>query len=251
MRESDPLLQLSDIPAALSLLSRWPLRASNAALSRGAQTAWCWPLVGLALAGLAALLAIISQAIGIKPEIAALLALALMILQTGALHEDGLADVADGFWGGTTAARRLEIMKDSATGSYGTIALILSLGLRGAALVALADHLAIALFVSAALSRAAMPAMMRALPNARQTGLSAQTGRPAPAVLFTALMLAALFTVLLTGWAALWLLPVAALVTLACCALARAKIGGQTGDTIGATQQVIEITSLIALTALL
>ncbi|WP_457772913.1 adenosylcobinamide-GDP ribazoletransferase [Phycobium rhodophyticola] len=208
-------------------------------------------LVGLALAGLATLLALSAQAIGIKPEIAALLALALMVIQTGALHEDGLADVADGFWGGTTPARRLEIMKDSAIGSYGTLALILSLGLRGAALVALADHLAVALFTAAALSRAAMPAVMCALPNARSNGLSAHTGRPSAATLLIALAIATLATILLTGWSALWLLPIAALTTLACAKIAQAKIGGQTGDTLGATQQITEIATLLALSALL
>lgn len=251
MRASDPLLQVEDIPAALSLLSRWPLRVSPTALSRGAATAWCWPLAGLALAGLAIFFATIAQTLGIKPEIAALLALTLMIVQTGALHEDGLADVADGMWGGTTPARRLEIMKDSAIGSYGTLALILSLALRGAALMALADHLAVALFTAAALSRAAMPAMMAALPHARPDGLSAHTGRPSAATLATALALAALATILLTGWAAPWLLAIAALTTLACMKIACHKIGGQTGDTLGATQQVTEITTLLALTALL
>lgn len=251
MRENDRLLYLSDFPAALSLLSRWPLRASMASLSRGAQTAWCWPLVGLVLAGLAALLAVIAQALGVPPAIAALLALSLMVLQTGALHEDGLADVADGFWGGATPARRLEIMKDSAIGSYGTLALILSLGLRGAALISLTDHLAIALLTSAILSRGAMVAIMHALPPARPNGLSAQTGRPSLETVLIALGLSAVLTLLLIGWSAFWLLLITGLAGVFVAKIALAKINGQTGDVLGASQQIIEIAMLISLTCLL
>lgn len=251
MRESDPLLHADDFAAALVLLSRWPLRVSRYAMARGARTAWCWPLVGLVLASLATLLAISLQSIGINAEITALLALALLIIMTGALHEDGLADVADGFWGGFERSRRLEIMKDSHIGSYGVLALILSLGLRGGALIALTDHLAIALLTSAVLSRAAMAYVMGSLPNARDSGLSAETGRPGRKPVQIALLIAAIVALLLVGWPVIWLLLTVAFVTWACARLADTKIGGQTGDVLGATQQMTEIASLIALTALL
>ncbi len=251
MRESDRPFCPDDIRAALALLSRVPLRVSPHAMARGARSAWCWPVVGLILASFATLLAVFLQAIGIKQEISALLALALLVVMTGALHEDGLADVADGFWGGFDRARRLDIMKDSHIGSYGVLALILSLGLRGAALIALADHLAVALLASAALSRAAMAHVMHKLPNARTTGLSAQTGRPPRQAVRIALLIAVGVVVLLTGWGAVWILLAAIAATYACARIAQAKIAGQTGDVLGATQQITEISTLLALSALL
>ena len=251
MSESDHLICRHDLSAALALLSRWPLRPCPAAMTRGARAAWAWPLVGLMLASLSILLAFITQAVGIKGEISALLALALLIVMTGALHEDGLADVADGFWGGFTRDRRLEIMRDSHIGSYGVLALTGSVGLRAATLVLLADHLAIALLVSASLSRAAMAWVMAGLPHARSDGLSVHTGRPGHRTVALALGLAALVTLPLLGSSALWVLAVAILATLACRSIARAKIGGQTGDVLGATQQITEIATLLTLSALL
>ena len=103
-----------DAIAALGLLTRLPLpgRASH----RGAEAAWAWPLAGLTVALLAAVLVGIGGWIGLPVTLCAGLLIVAMVVMTGALHEDGLADVADGFWGGFTTERRLEIMKDSRTG---------------------------------------------------------------------------------------------------------------------------------------
>ncbi|MEZ5713914.1 MAG: adenosylcobinamide-GDP ribazoletransferase [Paracoccaceae bacterium] len=251
MPESDRTVQSSDLAAALVLLSRLPLRVSAASLSRGARTAWSWPLAGLILALLAWALARIAQAVGVPSEISALLALATLVIATGALHEDGLADVADGFWGGFDRARRLEIMRDSRIGSYGVLALVLGLALRGAGLIALVDHLFVALLVPAALSRAAMAYVMQELPPARPDGLSRATGRPGAPALQLALALAGLAALILAGWAGLWALIATAAACVACANIALAKIGGQTGDTLGATQQITEIAALIALSAAL
>ena len=99
---------------------------------------------------------------------------------TGALHEDGLADVADGFGGGRDKMAKLAIMRDSRLGSYGVLALIFSVGLRWSALVALADPLAVglALMSAGALSRAAVPAVYGWLDPARVDGLAAGLGGP-------------------------------------------------------------------------
>lgn len=250
MRENGPLAQLRDLPVALSLLSRLPVAPDQAAYARTAQGAWAWPLVGLVLAGLAGFVAIAAQAIGIASEISALLGLATLVIVTGAMHEDGLADTADGFWGGFDRARRLEIMHDSRIGTYGVIALVLSLGLRATALISLGVFMVPAMLAAAALSRAAMAATMAALPNARPDGLSHGTGRPGPAPVALATALAILAALLLTGWAALGAALAVALAALACARLARGKIGGQTGDTLGATQQITEIAALLAFAAL-
>lgn len=249
MPENDPVARPADIAVALSLLTRLPLRLSEADYARGARTAWAWPLVGLLVAGLAGAVALFIGWLGLTPEITALFALAVMLVLTGAMHEDGLADCVDGFWGGHDRAGRLDIMKDSRIGAYGVLALIVSLGLRWAALVALAraDLLVSALLVSACLSRAAMPAMMQALPNARGTGLSHQTGRPgAPAVRIAAGLALAL-AILLFGWTGIWAALWVAVAAFAAARLALAKIGGQTGDVLGATQQITEIVTLLVL----
>ena len=242
-----------DIAAGFALLTRLPLRASDAALRRGAAAAWSWPLVGAVLGGVAGALAMVLLALGLAAPLVAGLCLAALVVMTGALHEDGLADTADGFWGGWTAERRLEIMKDSHIGSYGVIALILSLGLRWVALSALvAGGMAVpALIAVGALSRGVMPALMQALPPAREGGLSRSVG----AVSFDTAVLggavAAILALLALGLLALPVIAGVALSAWGMAALARHKIGGQTGDVLGAAQQMAEIGALLVIVTLM
>lgn len=216
------------------------------------------PLAGLILALPAALVLAVGWWIGLGPFLAATLAVAVMVLATGALHEDGLADVADGFGGGATLERRLEIMRDSRIGAYGGAALVLALALRIGALATLLDRTgyaaATALILVAALSRLAALAPMVLLPPARPGGLSASVGRPNRASLWVALAIGlavALAGVILglplRGVALM--IPCAGLAALALTRLARHMIGGQTGDVIGACQQIAEIAALLALVA--
>ncbi|SDN02336.1 cobalamin-5'-phosphate synthase [Methylobacterium phyllostachyos] len=216
------------------------------------------PLAGLILALPAALALVAAWWIGLGPFLAATLALAILVMATGALHEDGLADVADGFGGGGTRERRLEIMRDSRIGAYGGAALVLALALRIGALATLLDRTgaaaATALILAAALSRVAALAPMVLLEPARTGGLSASVGRPDRMSLATALglgvalALAACLLGLPFGGVALMIVG-AGLAALGMTALARGKIGGQTGDVIGACQQVAEIAALLALVA--
>ncbi len=139
--------------------------------------------MGLALGAAAAALASALLALGVPPGPVAAATLAALALMTGAIHEDGLADTADGLLGGRTPDRRLEIMKDSRIGSFGALALMLVALASWSALAGLmaqGQHWP-ALLAAAALSRAPMAVLMAALPPARVTGLSAATGRPAPA----------------------------------------------------------------------
>lgn len=240
-----------DIALSLVLLTRLPVpNLPKAAFARQAQATWAFPLVGLAVALPACCLAWGLLALGLPAQVAAGGCLGLQILLTGAMHEDGLADSADGLWGGFAQDRRLEIMKDSHIGAYGVIALILGLGLRwslSAALLAAGQLWS--LVALAMLSRAVMPCLMASLPNARGSGLSEQVGRPnpAPAVLGAVLALGAGFA--FTG-APIWIMGfTAALTAVAVAQIAKAKIGGQTGDILGASQQLAEITCAIALLA--
>ena len=251
-QNDSPLARPGDIVAGFVLLTRLPVRAYETALARGAAAAWAWPVVGAVLGGIAGLAALVVMALGLPAPLAAGLCLGLMTMMTGAMHEDGLSDTVDGLWGGRTRERRLEIMKDSHIGSYGVIARILSLGLRWLALSTLfAAGLALPVLIAAgALSRAAMPALMHALPPARDGGLSRSVGR----VPFdTAVLAAAVATVLALLALGLVALPLVLAVTAAAWgigALARAKIGGQTGDILGAAQQMAEVSLLLVLASL-
>ncbi|WP_371223071.1 adenosylcobinamide-GDP ribazoletransferase [Roseovarius sp. 2305UL8-3] len=241
-----------DVLIALTLLSRLPL-PEDQAWDRQAKAAWAYPLVGVVLGGLAALAGLLAMALGLPAPMMALITLTVLIVLSGGMHEDGLADTADGFWGGWTRERRLEIMKDSHIGSYGVIALILSLAARWACLWLLWDSgaaLAVpAVLASAVVSRAAMPAVMTALPHARATGLSHQVGKVSGVTAWLGGGLAALLAVSLLGGSAIWAMIWGALVVFGLAMLARRKICGQTGDVLGASQQLAEITLLVCLSA--
>lgn len=241
---------LTEAATALALLTRLPFVARRADFERGAAAVWAYPLAGLAAALIAGGLATLALALGLPAALAALASLAALVVTTGAMHEDGLADTADGFWGGWEPARRLEIMRDSHIGSYGVIALVLSLAARWAALTALfaAGAVFAPLIAAAMVSRAAMPAMMAFLPHARRDGLSHAQGRARGerAAVAGAIGLAA---ALLCG--ALGAALVAALAALMVMQIARAKINGHTGDTLGAVQQIGEIAVLMTLCAAL
>ena len=243
-KDDAKLIAPVDLPAALGLLTRLPVRVdTDAAVARGAASAWAYPLVGAMLGTGAAVLATLGGAIGLPAQLTAGLLLAYSIILTGAMHEDGLADSADGLWGGWDKARRLEIMKDSHIGVYGVCAIALSLILRWAALVEIVQmgaYWAVLIAVSA-LSRVGMVLLMAQMPNARGGGLSQSVGRPSVQTMWVAVGVAAILAVVCG-------LPIAILTasaaTLACGLIARTKIGGQTGDILGATQQMNEIALL-------
>lgn len=250
----EPLAAPVDFPAALGLLTRLPVRVDiSQATARGARAAWAWPLAGVVVAGLAAILAWVALRLGLPVAVAAGLGLAAQVAATGAMHEDGLADSLDGLWGGETPARRLGIMKDSHIGSYGVLALVLSLGLRWSAIAALiaAPGWGAALIAVAATSRAAMAALAAALPFARPDGLSARVGRPERGTVALGLGVAAVLALVLVGRAAVPVAIVTALVLALWGAVAQARIGGQTGDILGAGQQLAEIAGLLTLAALI
>lgn len=216
------------------------------------------PLAGLLLGLPSGLMLLGAWALGLGPFLAATLAVATGALVTGALHEDGLADVADGFGGGNTRERCLEIMRDSRIGAYGGVALVLSLALRIGALATLLDrtgaYAALALLLAAAISRTAALAPMVLLDSARPGGASAAVGRPTERTFFVAMGLSLGLAVLALGLGlpaggVVLMLGCSALATGAVTALARRKIGGQTGDVVGACQQVAEVAGLIGLVA--
>ena len=245
--------RLAEAQVALILLTRLPAGRLPDPPPAIAASVWAFPLAGLAAGGLAAAALVGVAMAGMPVALAAGLALGLQIVLTGALHEDGLADLADGFWGGATPERRLEIMRDSRIGSYGVLALILSVGLRWVALAYLAEIdpvlAGIALLCAAMTSRALPAVMLAALPPARSDGLGRAAGRARFGPALVAVLLAAFPALLLP--AVLWAMALQAALGVALARLALRRIGGQTGDVLGAAQQVAEIAALVLLASCL
>ncbi|RZI64693.1 MAG: adenosylcobinamide-GDP ribazoletransferase [Variovorax sp.] len=193
------------------------------------------------------------------PLVAAVLCTVVTVLVTGAFHEDGLADVADGLGGTSNRERALEIMRDSRIGAFGAIALVLALGLKFALLAALAGQGAwvacVALLAAHVLSRLVPLAVMRALPYVGAEGGKAKP--MADAVSGSAVGIGVLWSLpavallALAGGAAngLAALLAAALVGVVMVRLLRRRLGGFTGDGLGATQQLSELAIYLALAA--
>ncbi|MEM6565936.1 MAG: adenosylcobinamide-GDP ribazoletransferase [Pseudomonadota bacterium] len=241
-----------DVLVALNLLTRLPMpHLPQETFINSARAAWAYPVAGCLTALVAGGAGHSLYLLGLPPSLCAGVVLALLMVITGAMHEDGLADTADGFWGGYTRERRLEIMKDSQIGAFGTLALIVIAGLRWICYAALLPVGLVPLITVAVVSRAMMPVVMHILPHARPNGLSQSTGRPGLAALATSLALGLAAALLCAGLAGV-LVIIAALAAAGCVMLlANRKIGGQTGDVLGATQQLAEVVSLTALVAVL
>ncbi len=246
-------ISMWDIPVALVLLTRLPLpRLPKDAFARQSRATWAFPVVGIIVGVLACGIAWIAIWAQLPAFAVAGLIVAALIITTGAMHEDGLADTVDGLWGGFTAERRLEIMKDSHIGTYGVLVLLLSQLLRVTAIAALVGaELMTGVLAACVFSRALMPALMNMLENARHSGLSHSVGAPPVSAVLIGLMLAAVLALGLLGGLALVPMLFAMIACGIVAQIAKAKIRGQTGDILGATQQVCEITFLLALIALI
>jgi adenosylcobinamide-GDP ribazoletransferase len=250
---------VTETARAVSFLSRFPVpdryfTGHDGSLRR---TVAAFPLAGLLIALPAALTTGLLSLSGAAPVLVALLALSLQVLLTGALHEDGLSDTADGLGGGRSREKALAIMKDSRIGTYGALALILSIALRAASLAILVETLsawssALAFLAAAIFSRTLMVWHWSSLPSARTDGVAASAGTPDADATRVALLLGTGLTAVL-GLVALpfhaWF--AAGVLAAGCVALftrhVRRRLDGHTGDTIGASQQLCEIGFLLAL----
>ncbi len=220
-----------------------------------------FPLVGAFVGAWAA--AVLWTALQVWPApVAATLSLVATVWLTGAFHEDGLADTCDGLGGAVSRERALEIMKDSRIGSYGAVALVLALGLKITVVAALANQpasAAAALLWLHAVSRAAPVALVWRLAYAGDAEHA--KAKPLATQIHAAGMVVALGWVTLLGAGLLALAPVIAptlpaalgaaavasvLATGLCARWLRRRLGGFTGDTLGATQQIVELAGLLA-----
>jgi len=237
-----------DLSAAFGLLTRIPVPQIEH--PRGvAASAWAWPLIGALLGLIAALVAALLLQTGLPAIISAILVTGLLLMMTGALHEDGLADCADGLPYGGTAAERIRIMRDSRIGAYGTLALILVIVLRIVCIEAilLTSSAVASLVITGAFSRGAMAVAMALISPATPEGLSSSCGQPTPAacMIITGSVLGLVLLLAGPTWLAplaLSLLPIAGF-----CLYAHRRIGGQTGDVLGAVQILTELACLLSI----
>lgn len=237
---------------ALTFFSRIPAPAwvkfSSAQLNHASRY---FPLVGLLIGLIAAALYAVFSLL-FPSTIAVLLSTGCTVLLTGGFHEDGLADVCDGFGGGWSTEQTLHIMKDSRLGSYGALGLVLVLGLKLATLASLASlgDILLALLVGHTLSRFVAASLIHTDSYVQLDELSkvrplAQRMSQTELLIAAAPALACLF--LLPGHSALAIIVTLLLVRLYLCRLFRRRLGGYTGDCLGATQQLSEVAIYLAL----
>jgi adenosylcobinamide-GDP ribazoletransferase len=244
---------------ALRFMTIVPVPSSDAAIAPDwlSLCAKYFPVVGIGIGLASAVVMLLADRIW-SPAIASLLAVATSIAVTGALHEDGLADTADGLGGGSSVEKRLAIMKDSRIGTYGTLALAFSLSLRVTALADMPLWTAAAALISAhAAARVTPVFVMNALPYAGDTAamkvsysdapVSAHDQRFALVVVLCALLPLAFVSILSVISGLLLGATLAAALTL----WARRRINGYTGDVLGAIEQVFEIGFLLGVAAVI
>jgi adenosylcobinamide-GDP ribazoletransferase len=250
--------ELRRIATAATFLTRLPGVARCALgdpVELGRSARW-FPLVGIAIGALGAGVYWAASSIW-PPALAALAAIAAMVLATGAFHEDGLADAADGLFGGWTAERRLEIMRDSRVGTFGAMALVLLVLGKWQAIAALDPGEALPVLIGAhAAARWSTLALARALPYVRDAGAMKPVASGIGPVELAVGSLVTLAALAALGLAAgVVLVAIGAVATLvivaASAALYRARIGGITGDCLGATNQLVEVAWLLAAAAVL
>lgn len=218
------------------------------------RTMWAFPLVGACVGAIGGAVVWLAEDVGtLPPLLAGLLAIAAMVLTTGALHEDGLADIADGFGGGGSRERKLEILRDSRIGAYGAVALILSLGIRAVAVAEAptTETAVLALVAAGALGRMVIPLGQRMMLPARGDGLGAAAGIPSVGVVLAALCVGGGIAAVCLPAVFVPLMMTALVVTLVLSLLAHRQIGGYTGDVLGALAQLAEGAILVLVVGVL
>jgi len=249
------------ICTALTFLTRLPLvaRFADPAPIALARSTALWPLIG-ALIGAVIAGVLLLAAPWLGNTLAAWLALLAGLLLTGAFHEDGLADSFDGLWGGFSPQRRLEIMKDSRIGTYGGLALIVLIGTKAALLAELANAAPVlicaSLMAAHALARASVLPLTCWLPYVREGADNKPVAQAISAsIVAVGLSLSALIVFALLSWAGFNALDIVKLsgvlftalllLWLGWAAVLRNKLGGLTGDTLGAVNQLTEVAVLM------
>jgi len=247
--------ELATLLLAVQFLTRLPVRSDGIFTpQRMAASVRYYPLVGLGVGGLSAAVYVVAT-LTFPPMVALLLAIATGLIVTGAFHEDGLADTFDGVGGGLTRDKALSIMRDSRLGTYGSLALIIALTVKIFALNSLPMHLVpYALIVGHGVSRLSSVLVIATSRYVRDEG----TGKPVSnGISFPSQLVSIATGLIAVALWCIWLSPMAVF-----CALIgvfvghvlmrllfEPKLGGYTGDTLGAVQQVSEIGFYLGLVA--
>ncbi|MDV7269722.1 adenosylcobinamide-GDP ribazoletransferase [Thioclava sp. A2] len=232
-----PRARFDQFRLAMMLLTRLPVGRISGAVPAMDKARWAFPLVGLVIGGIGWGVFAAAVTFGLSSVIAAILALLATALATGGMHFDGLADFADGWGGGSDRARTLEIMRDSRIGSYGVLALILFSALLAAGISEVAS--ATAFLLAGVGSRLAMLLALVFMPPARADGLGRMAAGKGEASLIAGTLVCAVL-VILAGTTGAFALIGAGLAMIVIGHSATRRIGGQTGDVLGAIQLASE-----------
>jgi len=240
---------LDDVLEATAFLTRLPVPRSDRPPNL-ARAYRAFPLVGAAIGVVIGAIDLLLLRFGLPGIAAAALALGSGALLTGALHEDGLADIADGFGGGRDKPGKLEVMRDSRLGTYGALVLLTAFIAKVGALSALPrSEVIVAMIATHTLARAPLAVLAATMPYARE-GLAASAGRPEPWTALISCVVAAIIGFVVLPAATAMVAAIGAAVAAACLAVvAHRQIGGQTGDVLGAAEQVCEVAVLLTLAA--
>jgi adenosylcobinamide-GDP ribazoletransferase len=244
---------LHDLVTATAFLTRVPMPHPDGAHPANFVRAHrAFPLVGAVIGAIVgAFYLILLVAIGLPALGAAACAFGAGVLLTGGLHEDGLADLADGFGGGRDRAAKLDIMRDSRLGTYGALILLVSFTAKASSLAVLPQGAVVSALIAVhALSRGILPIMAITMPYARADGLAATAGKPDVATAAVAVVVGIAIALLALPFPS----AISATIVAAACAalvgiLAMRQIGGQTGDVLGGAEQVAETAVLLFLAA--
>jgi adenosylcobinamide-GDP ribazoletransferase len=251
-RPPDPGWVLAEFAVVTAFFTRIPVAAPTCRGGWLAEAAWAFPLVGAGIGAVAALAFLVAQLVGLGDLPVALSAVFAGIALTGALHEDGLGDTADGLVGGHDRDHALAVMRDSRLGTFGVLAIVLSVLLRTAALARIGDavHAGLALIAAHAASRGALPVAMRVMAPARADGLGVEAGRPSAPAAIASVTISVLISLAAFGpTRGAIALGAAGASVFAAGMLAQRRIGGYTGDVLGAFQQIGEIVVLLTASA--
>jgi adenosylcobinamide-GDP ribazoletransferase len=244
---------VDDLLMGLRLYSRLPTGDRPHERPNLSRIALALPFASLVIGAAPAALLLALELLGTPPLFAATLAVGLLVILTGAMAEDALADAADGLFGGQNIEERLAIMKDSHHGTFGIVAIVLLIFARIAALASIANPLAAAgvWLAASVISRSGALWLTRALPAARCGGAAATAGRVSKRAFLIGATFVLILSFVLAGFAVSVLGLVAAyglcaLTLWGWIVLCRRLIGGQTGDLIGALQALLEVAALAA-----
>ncbi|MCH9808193.1 MAG: adenosylcobinamide-GDP ribazoletransferase [Alphaproteobacteria bacterium] len=257
-KPSTPLRRMGEeLLLATTLLTRIPVPRFTVQTKADLGSAfWAYPLVGAGVGAVGALAFAACVALGLSALPAVVAALVAMTFATGAFHEDGLADFADGVGGGLTRDKKLTIMRDSRLGTYGSVALIGYLLLSATLLVEIASSswqpqfggMAAVFICVGALQRAAIGIPLALLQPARSDGLAFETPAPRIRIVGLAFAIAAVLSLIGLGpGAAASTLAATIMAALGVTWMSQRYLGGRTGDALGTSASIAAIAVLFAL----